>query len=165
MPRGRSRTVRTEPVDASVEAESPFQEPSTATPPPPPTRPESTCIKIKEYRRRQDGVSEYATGKFRVVADPTHNFLFPGEVVEVPVSFLSILQNAFSLGLIEETREPATRPLFYESEIVARKFDPRRGDEARKRREREEQQRMLDSAMTDMDAQRARERQITLTAR
>lgn len=77
-----------------------------------------------------------AAPKVRVVDDTIdksletyrcHGFLYPREVVDVPVKdYKDELKKMLDLDLIEETSAPATRPLFYANEALARLGDPYR---------------------------------------
>ncbi len=74
--------------------------------------------------------------KVRIVDDTTdakspqyhcHGFLYPREVVDVPVKdHKDVLEKMLNADLIEETSVPATRPLFYGNEALARLADPYR---------------------------------------
>ena len=161
MPRGTSSRTK----DTAQAA--PQSQPTVASSAPP--APETVNIRIKSYRQRQSGAVDHATGKFRVVGAPPelaqcHNFLFPGEVVAVPTSHIPAIQPALDLGIIEETREPPNRPLFYATQAEALKYDPRRGEARARLLEVQKQQAAEAASRGDLDAQRARERQITMTA-
>lgn len=85
-------------------------------------------IRVKSVRGKA------TTPKVRLVDDTVdqeadtyrcHGFLHEREVVDVPNDLFRELKPLIKADLLEETSEPATRPLFYPSEAECRFADPR----------------------------------------